>query len=42
MINLNSFVPVVQWIERQIADLKVAGSTPAGDTDSRRVMFQIS
>ena len=29
-------VPVAQWIERQVADLKVGGSSPLGHaTDSR-------
>ena len=27
-----AYAPVVQWIERQIADLEVVGSNPAGRT----------
>ena len=29
--------PVAQWIERQVADLKVVGSSPAGRATSPRV-----
>ena len=27
-------VPIAQWIERQVADLKVGGSSPPGDADN--------
>ncbi len=28
--SLSASAPVAQWIERQVADLKVVGSSPAG------------